>query len=242
VLGDGPCRERVEDLVGIAEDGEQIGELGRAKGRVQSASMRSESVRRAVREDVPAIAAVLADAFADYPWTRWTVDAIDHRARVESLQELALLDLVLPYGEAWVHDDPAAGIVSAALWMLPGIAVPTAITERVQLRAAELEGDRHAASVEAEARLGPLRPTAPHLYLGAVGTKPTRQGSGSGSAVLRPVLARARREAVDVFLETSSEANVGFYAQLGFSVVHHVEVRDGGPDVWAMILTTRPAP
>jgi GNAT superfamily N-acetyltransferase len=168
------------------------------------------------------------------------VDAIDHRARVESLQELALRELVLPYGEAWVDDDPTAGIVSAALWMLPGVPVPTAITERVQLRAADLEGDRHAASVDAEAQLAPLRPTAPHHYLGAVGTKPARQGSGHGSAVLRPVLERARREGVDVFLETSSEANVGFYAQLGFSVAHHVQVRDGGPDVWAMILTTRP--
>ncbi len=36
-------------------------------------------VRAAALDDVPAAAEALADAFADYPWTRWTVDADGHR-------------------------------------------------------------------------------------------------------------------------------------------------------------------
>jgi GNAT superfamily N-acetyltransferase len=149
---------------------------------------------------------------------------------------------VLPYGEAWVHDEPAAGIVAAALWMLPAVSVPIEVAERVEHRVAELEGDRHSASIDAEAQLAPLRPTGPHFYLGAVGTAPARQRSGHGTAVLRPVLERARRDAVDVFLETSSEANVRYYARLGFSVAHHAVLRDGGPGVWAMALTAGRAP
>ncbi len=47
-------------------------------------------VRAAVHDDVPVAAAVLADAFPDHPWTRWTVDADDHTRR---LTELFRLDL-----------------------------------------------------------------------------------------------------------------------------------------------------
>ena len=33
-------------------------------------------VRRAGRADVDAASAVLADTFADYPWTQWTVEEL----------------------------------------------------------------------------------------------------------------------------------------------------------------------
>ncbi len=187
--------------------------------------------------DVPAIAEVLADAFVGSPWTRWTVDSTDHRARIESLQELALRELVLPYGEAWVHDDPASGVVSASLWMLPGTTVPPDVAERAAARAADLEGDRHAASLDAEAQLESLRPTVPCRYLGAVGTRPDQQGAGRATGVLRPALQHARRHGEVVSLETSTERNVRFYVRLGFTVSHHLRLRGGGPDVWIMTMT-----
>lgn len=38
------------------------------------------AMRTATQQDVPAAARVLTAAFADYPWTRWTVPADDRRA------------------------------------------------------------------------------------------------------------------------------------------------------------------
>jgi hypothetical protein len=105
-------------------------------------------VRRAVLADADAIAHVLAAAFDDYAWTRWTVEATDHAARVAALQRLAFTELVLPFGEAWVATADAA-IVSAALWMRPDAPVPDDVWGGLERRHAELEGDRHAASVSA---------------------------------------------------------------------------------------------
>ena len=77
-------------------------------------------------------------------------------------------------------------------------------------------------------------PTRPHYYLGAVGTRFDRQRNGIGTAVLEPLLDRARAEDAIAFLETSDRANVAFYERLGFTVTGEIDVPDGGPHVWAM--------
>jgi GNAT superfamily N-acetyltransferase len=196
--------------------------------------MRS-GVRRAVRGDVDAAAAVLADAFADYPWTQWTVESRGHAQRVEGLQRLSMDQIALPYGEIWVACDDGGTVMSVAVWMLPHSAVPAAVSREVGEAQARLEGVRHPASVEAEACVARLRPTTPHYYLGAVGTRRSRQRQGFGAAVLAPILDRADRENKPVFLETSASDNVGFYLGLGFVAVSETDIPDGGPHVWAMM-------
>ena len=189
-------------------------------------------VRRADTPDVDAAAAVLADAFANYAWTRWTVDADDHSARIDGLQRLVIEQIALPYGEVWVAEDERAAIASAAIWMLPTSVVPTAVSEAAAVVQAELEGDRHDASLLAEAACARRRPVALHYYLGAVGTRSDRQRQGLATAVLAPVLERAAGENALVFLETSDRTNVEFYERLGFSVTGEVDVPGGGPHVW----------
>jgi GNAT superfamily N-acetyltransferase len=151
--------------------------------------------------------------------------------------------IALPYGEVWVACDDGDSVLSVAVWMLPHSAVPAAVGREVGEAQARLEGVRHAASVEAEACVARLRPTTPHYYLGAVGTRRNRQRQGRGSAVLAPILDRADRENKPVFLETSASENVGFYLGLGFVVISETDIPDGGPHVWAMMRdrhTTRP--
>jgi GNAT superfamily N-acetyltransferase len=192
-------------------------------------------VRRAGSADVDEAAAVLAGAFADYAWTRWTVDADDHSARIYGLQRLVIERIALPYGEVWVAHD--AAIVSAAIWMLPTSSVPPSVSEAAAAAQAELEGARHDASLRAEAACAPIRPAAPHYYLGAVGTHADRQRQGLGSAVLAPIIDRAERENIAVFLETSDRGNVEFYERLGFRVAGEIDVPGGGPHVWGMTRT-----
>ncbi len=92
------------------------------------------------------------------------------------------------------------------------------------------------------ARLGDFtgghRLREPHYYLAALGTDPPHQGKGVGSALIEPVLARADREGIPAYLESSKEANVPFYRKHGFEVVAELHV-PGGPRVWSML---RPAP
>ncbi len=196
--------------------------------------MAGAEVRRADLQDADAAAAVLADAFADYAWTRWTIEADDHSARIGGLQRLFIEQIALPYGEVWVAEDERATIASVAVWMTPTSSVPESDVEATAQSQAELEGDRHDASVLAEAACRPLRPVVAHYYLGAVGTRTDRQRQGLATAVVTPVLDRALAEGAMVYLETSDRGNVEFYERLGFAVTGEVDVPGGGPHVWGM--------
>ena len=196
-------------------------------------------VRQAGVADVDAASAVLADAFADYPWTQWTVESHRHAERVKGLQRLSMDRIALPYGEVWVACDDGDNVMSVAVWMLPDSAVPASVLNEVGAAQATLEGTRHEASVKAEACVAALRPTTPHYYLGAVGTRPDHQREGLGTAVLTPILDRADRENEPVFLETSTAENGRFYAGLGFVTISETDIPDGGPHVWAMMRDRR---
>jgi ribosomal protein S18 acetylase RimI-like enzyme len=119
--------------------------------------------------------------------------------------------------------------------MNPGPPVPPGVLADLAVRSADLEGARHAHSAAAESLLASLRPPSPHLYLGAVGTRPDCQQHGHGSRVLQPVLELADRQRTDVYLETSAAANVAFYAALGFRISGEADAPGGGPHVWAML-------
>jgi GNAT superfamily N-acetyltransferase len=168
------------------------------------------------------------------------VDDKDHVARIRSLQRLVMVELALPYGEVWISLQ-AGSIVSASVWMRPRPPVPADVAASVATQTAALEGDRHTHSSAAASLLASLRPSAPHYYLGAVGTRPDCQGAGHGRAVLQPVIAAADKDPVVLYLETSTASNVRFYSQLGFRISGEADAPGGGPHVWGMWRTT-PSP
>ncbi|MGY1636939.1 GNAT family N-acetyltransferase [Geodermatophilus sp. SYSU D00742] len=189
-------------------------------------------LRPATAGDAPAAAAVLADAFTDYPWTRWTVAADDHTRRLTALQQLYLTAVAVPYGHVDLgHTDGA--LVTVAVW-LPSTAVPERVWSEVGPAAAAAAGDRAAAVAAAEDLLAPHRPSDEHLLLASIGVARARQGRGLGAAALEPGLSRADRAGLPVHLETSAQRNVRFYQRLGFTVTAAVDMPDGGPRTWLM--------
>ena len=191
------------------------------------------AIRRAEMTDLDAASGVLGRAFADYPWTRWTVDPDDHVRRVTELQRLALECLGLPYGQVWVAVvDGDLGAVS--VWMDSRVTVPADVSEEMKPRVAELEGSRHEASLSAESAVAGSRPEEPHYYLAVVGTDPSVRRRGLAAGVIRPGLAASDADGIPSFLHTSAESNVAWYSKLGFDVTGHQQVDEGGPDVWAM--------
>lgn len=190
-------------------------------------------VRRGRTNDITIASQVLADAFQDYPWTRWTVEAERHTDRIEVLQQLALAEYVMPHGEAWVGILDGE-MVSVACWMLPNKPIPPERFERTASLRKKFEGNRHEASLAADSVLEPLKPAHPAYYLATIGTRPSHQGEGIGKAVLQPMLDRIRTENAAAYLETSSPANVRFYTGLGFTVTHHLFIPGGGPETWVM--------
>ncbi|WP_347059870.1 GNAT family N-acetyltransferase [Blastococcus sp. HT6-30] len=199
----------------------------------------SLQLRRATAGELPAAAGILADAFTDYPWTRWTVAADDHDRRLTALQELYLTAVALPYG----HVDlgcTAEGLTTVAVW-IPGTAVPHQVWREIGPAVADLAGDRAAATDAADAVLAPHRPVGEHLLLAGVGVARPQQGRGLGAAALAPGLSRADRDRIPVHLETSAARNVRFYQRLGFTVTDVVDLPDGGPRTWLMHRAPLPA-
>ncbi|MFI9627931.1 GNAT family N-acetyltransferase [Streptomyces sp. NPDC052042] len=188
------------------------------------------AVRPATREDLPRAIRTLGRAFAHYPFTRHTIAADDHGARLERFNELFVSRIGLDHGRVWVTDDCAA----VAVWTTPQTANAGEVFAEIGPRFAEIAGDRAQASAEAEAAMQPHRPTEPVWFLGSVGVDPEQQGRGLGAAVIRPGLLAAEEAGVPAFLETSDERNVRFYEHLGFEVTADYPLPGGGPHTWAM--------
>ena len=192
----------------------------------------------ATAADIPAVARVLADAFADDPVQRWAFEpAADPDAGRAALFEVMTQDYFW-LGHLYVVAD-AGGVAGAALWAPP---------DRDALHGSGLEVliDRLRPHLgdELEARLGELarahehRPSEPHLYLGILGVDPARQSRGYGADLLGPTLAECDRTGLLAHLESSNERNVPFYERHGFEVVGAYRCGGDGPPL--TIMSRRP--
>ncbi|MEI6701748.1 MAG: N-acetyltransferase [Actinomycetota bacterium] len=193
--------------------------------------------RPATINDLERASEVLADAFSDYLWTRWTIDPEDHGERIRLLQFDALRFLGLPLGLVTVTSVDGV-IQSVAVWMSSETGESDSVHAQLMTRRAELEGSRHPASLAADMALADLRPLVPHLYLGTVGTSRQFQRQGLGRATLLPGIESADRDGLACYLETSARSNVSFYELLRFEIVGHRQI-EGGPEVWAMLRPSR---
>ncbi|WP_102157413.1 GNAT family N-acetyltransferase [Zhihengliuella halotolerans] len=181
-------------------------------------------VRAATSGDLKTASEVLALAFENYPWTRWSIPEDDFSRRLAGLQEL-YLSYALSAGVVLVEDQ-----VHGVIALLPPDA--PAPSEDFQGRVAELHGDR--LDVVARASL----PPAPddHWTVETVGVRPERQGTGLGAALIRAGLDVVEAAGgAGVALETSSDANVRLYERFGFVVTATSRI-DQGPVVHSMVL------
>ena len=77
--------------------------------------------------------------------------------------------------------------------------------------------------------------SGPHFYLFILGAYP--MGRGEGDKLLRPGLARADRECLPCYLETTAPRALPFYLRHGFQLVAESRV-PRGPHLWGLL---RPA-
>ena len=134
-----------------------------------------------------------------------------------------------------------AAVIGSAAWFAPDS--PPLTREAIQ--AAHFNGLPHRMGAEPFQRLMVMKDhfdglrardvPEPHWYLSTLGVDPPRQGQGVGSALLRPVLARADAAGLPCYLETDKARNVPFYQKHGFEVVEEgVLPGDGGYRYWTM--------
>jgi GNAT superfamily N-acetyltransferase len=195
----------------------------------------SQAVRPARRDEAALLGEVLADAFAEDPVFAWLIppQARGRDNRLRTFFTSMSRAYLRPGKPCYLTGDASA----AALWATPGAwamplsqiileAAPSGLAFRGQLLRAlrtQLQIERlHAGH------------SAPHWYLGYLGTRGDRQGRGLGTQMLREVLADRDTDGVPAYLESSNERNLPLYERNGFRVVGELRALGQGPTIWRM--------
>src|SRR4051794_37552160 len=188
------------------------------------------TVRPVTADDVPALAAVLTRAFASDPVTRWLYGEGPRRERWLRRFFAWQLRRLLPQDVSWT----TTARDGAAAWALPD-RWREAPLDMVRLVWATLPGvlPRARRVLDGLGEVEARHPSDRHLYLTALGVAPERQGTGVGSALVRPGLDLCDREGLPAYLETATARNVAFYARHGFRVTAEVAL-PAGPTVRGM--------
>ncbi len=192
-----------------------------------------EAIRRAEPADVPALTRTLVRTFMDDPVAMWACRSESLRPRMLEGMYVARLRQMLAHDEVWTNPMRT----SAALWVPPerwqtslresAALLPSFLHPRLLVRLPLL-----AIGLGSVQRRHPHRPA--HWYLSLLGTDPDARGHGYGSAVLAPILERCDRDGVGIYLESSKERNIAFYARHGFRVTGELQIPFGGPRMWPM--------
>jgi len=189
--------------------------------------------------DVDRASLTVARAFAWHePWGAWALPDEDSREqRLRGMVAGDIRERFLPLGRASTIDG-----VCVSLWCPPA-SHPNAAAfgPRRDDNAYELFGERLEALRAADALLQTLIPAGDHWYLDTLATEPARMREGLGGALLDHDLAQMDAAGETAALDTHTPENVAFYERRGFEVVASSEVPHGGPPLFVMLRTPRPA-
>lgn len=191
----------------------------------------SVEVRPVATDDIPTLSQALARAFYDDPVSRYLFPEDNRRAkRLERYFRFQIRTMFLPRGEAWTTRD----LLAASLWMPPHDWPPTMAEGVSQLPVLAILGRRTGRAMRLMQVLEARHPRTRHFYLGTIGTDPSTQGKGYGSALMRVVLNRCDAESLPSYLESSKESNLSFYRQHGYEVVDEVLIPRTEAKLWLM--------
>jgi ribosomal protein S18 acetylase RimI-like enzyme len=189
------------------------------------------TVRTVTETDVDELSEVLGRAFADDPVWQWMFPR--HPERMARLFVTLLRHAHLPNGATELAGQGET-VQAGALWDPPGRwKIPVTAQLRQAPTLLRILGTRTLPVLRGLGELEKSHPTEPHWYLAILGTDPSAQGRGLGSALLTSRLSRCDAERLPAYLESSKDSNVPYYERFGFRVTGELRL-PGGPPVWPM--------
>src|SRR4051794_40340742 len=197
------------------------------------ASLSAIEVRTAGADDLPEVAAALADAFMTDPvFTFLRPGRLRHRARLRTMLMVEMEQYVLANGgTVWT----TSGFDGAVAELPPGAwEMPKSATGKEALKWIWAFRTRLPRAIRVQRAMAERHLREPHFYVRTVGVRTALQGRGVGSALIRPTLERADSAALPTYLEASSERSAALYERLGFLHMDGFELPEGGPRVWPM--------
>ena len=185
-----------------------------------------------------AAAAIVARAFFDYPSLKAYFPDEKSRSWKLPWYMARVLESAMRYGEVMTTDD-----LSGVLFLLPPGHTRLTDWEYVQcgfLAAPLVVGLRRYSLVNAsEAYLADtqerLLQGRPHYYLWGITVDPARQRTGAGTTLLNALFDKADGEGMPVYLETHQFANVAYYEQRGFGLIHTGTMPGDDLPFWCML-------
>lgn len=199
-----------------------------ALGNTKQRATGSEAVKAVAPADRKRAVATVALAFASDPMMRWS---FPDPARYFAIA----CDFVDAFGGHAVEHggaDEIADFASVALWLPPGVTphgeAMGAIIE------ANMPADRMPDGGSLVEQMNRFHPHEPHWYLPLIGTDPAHQGKGYGSALMAHGIARADRDKLPAYLESSNAANIPLYERHGFRLIGEIQ-SGSSPTLYPML-------
>jgi ribosomal protein S18 acetylase RimI-like enzyme len=190
------------------------------------------TIRLARDHEVERLSRVLALAFYDDPVFGWFFAMRPGRfARLTRFFRFSLEHMTMPYGHVHTTD----GLAGAALWVPPGEGEIGALeTVRMLPEMLRIHGRETVKALRGLSIFDEHHPhDVDHWYLLFLGVTPDWRGAGLGTALMQPMLDRADREGMPIYLDATSARNRGLYERHGFEVIGELNFPDG-PTAWAM--------
>lgn len=190
-----------------------------------------QKVRIATASDIAPVSAMLARAFEDDPVTCHLLPRSKRRLTDARRFFAWQMQRLLPQEQVHIAGDCSG----AALWALPNrwresplqaLSLSWRILPAVAFHLRDV--------LPAIAAIERAHPQGEHLYLSILGTEPSAQGQGIGTATIAKGLQLADEEGLPAYLESSKERNIDFYARFGFKVIDELRLPRDGPSLWPM--------
>lgn len=189
-------------------------------------------IRRAARDDIPAVVETITEAFQLDPVWGWAFPyAVARPAQYRQWWRLFIAS-AMRYDWTWLADEGAA----VAVWIPPGGAELTDEEDAaVEPLLRSLIGSWTDTVLDGLHGFDAARPREePHYYLSLLGTRDDRRGEGIGMALLNECLTVIDAERAPAYLESTNPLNNRRYERAGFAGIGTFAMPDGGPVVTRM--------
>ena len=196
-------------------------------------ALRPIEVREATADEVPKVAAALADAFVNEPVFIFLLPRrLRQEARLRRMFAVEIKLYVLANGgTVWT----TSGYDGAVAELPPGAwEMPKSITGSETLKWMWAFGTRLPRAIRVLRAMAERHLREPHFYVRTVGVRTALQGQGVGSMLMQPTLERADSAGLPTYIEASSERSAALYERLGFLHMGVLQLPEGGPPVWPM--------